>query len=537
MSGNLSGVSQPQHRGGTLRASDALQAAICSGASFGIYVVREVIGVGKTSSIYRAHDTRLLREVAIKVLNTGALAGADGLARFLHEARMAAAIRHPNVVSIFDVGVHDGSPYIVMELLTGVDLDVRLNAARVLREPALIDMGLRLAFGLAAVHDAGVVHRDLRPSNVFLTHDPDGSTQPKLLDFGVSKQARDNLRLTTNGRRRWASMPLYTAPEVLRDGQATFLSDQYSLGVLLYECVTGVHPFRADSFRDSVELITAGQARRIADQPIRPSRRLGAIIERAMHLDPERRFADLRELGHALAAASGRRAIWPWNSSPEPSVARAPSPNPGARSRPAPRDRASGSERGLSWAIGATVIGCSIGAPLLAWYSAHQHRATAPLSVASPLSPAEGHAAVVVPPPSAACAAPCPAPSDVHAAPLVLGNQAPASSAAAHALAPALAAAPPPEQALPRAQEQAPLAATDFAERPEGGEAAPRGQAAQPALPVAAVPKSGQLDSGVSTQADGGVPETRDSLDVPLPSVTIAPSGPARGTNGALIFD
>src|SRR5690242_7314685 len=113
MSGaNVSDFSEPQQRGATFRTSVASDAAIVSGASFGIYLVRELIGVGATASVYRAYDTRLLREVAIKVLNTRASAGAVGLSRFLHEARMAAAIRHPNVVSILDVGVHDEAPYI-----------------------------------------------------------------------------------------------------------------------------------------------------------------------------------------------------------------------------------------------------------------------------------------------------------------------------------------------------------------------------------------------------------------------------------------
>ena len=208
MLGNHPNIGQPQPRGSAVRAGDASQAAICSGANFSIYTVRELIGVGSTASVYRAHDTRLRREVALKVLNTGVLAGAEGLARFVHEARMAAAVRHPNVVSIFDVGVHDGTPFIVMELLSGGDLDGRLNTARALPERTLVDIAAQLASGLAAVHDAGVVHRDLRPSNVFLSRGPDGSTQPKLLDFGVSKQTRDNLRLTTHGRRRWAAMPL-----------------------------------------------------------------------------------------------------------------------------------------------------------------------------------------------------------------------------------------------------------------------------------------------------------------------------------------
>lgn len=563
MSGHLSDFGEPHQRGGGFVPSDVSVTAICSGASFGLFVLRELIGVGNTASVYRAHDTRLLRDVALKVLNTDALAGADGLARFLHEARMAAAIRHPNVVSMFDVGAHDGKPYIVMELLTGEDLDVRLNTARVLREPLLLDMAVQLASGLGAVHDAGVVHRDVRPGNVFLARGPDGSTQPKLIDFGGSKQTRDNGRLTTNGRRRWAAMPLYTAPEVLLEGEATFLSDQYSLGVLLYECATGVHPFRADTLRESVELITAGQARRIADQPLQPSRRLAAVIERAMHFDPAQRFADMRELGRSLASV--KKGRWPWSASPDPVVVRAAAP---AAARPVVFDAQAPTGRGLGWAIGAVVITCSIGAPVWAWWSVRRPRTPAAMSVTAPLVPSD-------PPPVAApaplCAAtrapesaPSPAPA-VNPAPAALtagGTSAtpPAPSAApsaqnlaaqvpAQATLPVATAVLPPaavrsaEAAPPTLVAAAPHAAEPAAPPPavelaEGGAVGAGPPGAEAALPadVAAAPAADGVDTSFAPAADAGT-DTSEPSDVPLPKVAAPASGPERGTNGALIFD
>jgi serine/threonine protein kinase len=554
MSGHLSDFGQPQQHGGTFRPSDVSQMALCSGASFGIYVLRELIGLGNTASVYRAHDTRLLREVAIKVLNTEVLAGADGLARFLHEARMAAAIRHPNVVSMFDVGAHDGKPYIVMELLTGDDLDGRLNAVRVLREPALLDMALQLASGLGAVHDAGVVHRDVRPGNVFLARGPDGSTQPKLLDFGGSKQTRDNGRLTTNGRRRWAAMPLYTAPEVLLKGEATFLSDQYSLGVLLYECATGVHPFRADTVRDSVELITAGQARRIADQPLQPSRRLAAIIERAMHFDPAERFADMRELASALAGARERRALWPWRSSPAPAIARVvPAANIPARQ--APLDPPDHSGRRLSWAIGATVIACSIGAPVWAWWSVRRPRAPVAVSVTAPLVSSAAPAPVAAPP-EVVCVTPTVIPGVIPAlAPA--GGQSPPPAAATAAPDPRAAQlAPPPGQPVPLAPpapssmvQPAPpefvaLASTEpGAPQPAalaesaavGGDG--QGEAAASSELLAPAPEGEGEDPGVALPPDAGAVDPSEPLDMTLPKLAAPVIGPERGTNGALIFD
>jgi serine/threonine-protein kinase len=571
MSGNSSDVSQPQQHEGNPRAIDASPTAICSGANFSTYVLRQVIGAGSAASVYRAHDTRLRREVAVKVLNKGALAGAEGLARFLHEARMAAAVRHPNVVNIFDVGVHDATPYIVMELLRGEDLDTRLHAARVLREPVLIDLAAQLVSGLAAVHDAGIVHRDLRPSNVFLARGPDGAAQPKLLDFSVSKQTRDNLRLTTNGRRRWAAMPLYTAPEVLLDGDATFLSDQYSLGVLLYECVTGVNPFRADSTRESIDLITTGQARRITDQPIRPSRRLSAIIQKAMHVYPEQRFADLQELGDALAAISERRGRWPWSASPLPVVARALASNADPKARHAARDQPERSGPELSWVIGAAVVGCSIAAPLWAWWSVHRTQAAAPVSVAAPLAPSESPllaappasvpVSAPVPLPSAPnpCAAPCPAPAGVQPELAVSAEPAPAAAAPVLAqTAVAVAPVPAPLQAVPLAPPlSAPhalvpppehtAAASEGAEPPsppgfpEGVNGA-QGEAAPLTPPEPAASDGNIRDGGVSsaappTAADGGVPPGGDPLDPPLPRVAAPQRRQERGTNGALIFD
>jgi serine/threonine protein kinase len=528
MSGNLSNDDQPQYGGGTFRANGASETAICLGARFGNYLVRELIGVGDTASIYRAHDTRLLREVALKVLNTEVLAGADGLARFLHEARMAAAIRHPNVVSLFDVGVHDGTPYIVMELLAGEDLEGRLNAARRLPEPVLVDIALQLVRGLTAVHDAGVVHRDLKPSNVFLARGPEGSMQAKLLDFGVSKQMRDNLRLTTNGRRRWASMPLYTAPEVLRDGEATFLSDQYSLGVLLYECVTGINPFRADTLRESIDLITAGQARRITGQVFRPSRRLAAVIERAMHFCPDERFADSRELGRALSAVSEHRAWWGWGSSPAPSAVRRPSSRP-LNTRQGPLAGAERSRRRLGAAIGATVLACSIAAPVVAWWSGRRPRALAPVSVTSTVSSAlgEGRARLPVLPASTSCATCIELSSSSPPAPTA---DSPVS--ASTALPPAAS----PQATVPMSVLTAAAPPGEFV-APDGiGEAAPPGDAPEPVLPS---PGASEEDSvgGVLRPPDGGALETGDEADLPQSSVAPTSSGPVRGTNGALIFD
>jgi eukaryotic-like serine/threonine-protein kinase len=559
LSGNISDI--PPEDGGAAAESDVPPGAICTGARFATYTLEELVGVGSTASIYRARDGRLLREVAIKIWTSGAPAGANGLARFLHEARMAAAVRHPNVVSIFDVGVHDGSPYIVMELLSGEDLDERLRVSRALPEPAVIDLALPLVAGLVVVQDAGVVHRDLKPSNIFLSRGPNGDVQPTLLDFGVSKRCRDSLRLTTLGRQRWAAMPLYTSPEVLLGGDATFRSDQYSLGVLLYECVTGVNPFRADSARDSIELITSGQYLPASAHGQRASRGLAKIIERAMSPDPEERFADLRELGRALLSVAGRRARATWSSAFGTDMVASSMGTPlprRAQVASAPRRR-----RGLAaWALGAAVAGWSIAGVLSAWFLAGVPRTTTPATITAASSPAAIRAAASVEPASSAAEpAPPRVPASEHGVagePVAMAHQALHRDPAPGGLPlpPAAGAGPDSVPSGPggysgSAASEAPPLAGEATGAPaqaevENGAIPP----SEPGTddPAALVPD----DTAMQQPPEGLVPAGQEgelpalnpdgSLAVPgemqPPAAAGAlPPDPERGTNGALIFD
>lgn len=262
--------------------------------------------------VYRAEHETLRRDVALKVLRPGALAGRDALDRFVQEARITAGLQHANIVQVFDVGVHDELPYLAMELLVGEDLDARLRAQKVIEQAALIDIALPVAAALSAVHAAGVVHRDLEPGNIFLELSRDQEVNPKLLDFGIAKSTKQDLRRRLAAEERRMGTPLYMAPEVLMGGEATPASDQYSLGVILYECVTGVNPFAAPSVRESVRRIATGKRRRIADQMIAPSRALADVIERALEIEPAQRFPDLLALGRALLplAAPRTRVVW-----------------------------------------------------------------------------------------------------------------------------------------------------------------------------------------------------------------------------------
>ena len=285
---------------------------LAPGSEFGVYRVGACIGEGGMARIYQAEHSGLQRQVALKVLIDGVVgSGEESRERFVREARIAAAIKHPNVVNIFDVGVHDNTPFLVMELLSGTDLESLIGAQGALDESFIVDIMIPIVAGLAAVHDAGVVHRDLKPGNIFLSNGRYEEIEPKLLDFGISKAAgAEQLRLTTNGL--LMGTPFYMAPEGLHGEEMTAQSDQYSLGVVMYECATGQNPFSAPTFAEIFQLI--GSATYVAPSVTRPqlSKRFERIILRAMSLDPTQRFADLRALGRELLLLAGQRTRVTW---------------------------------------------------------------------------------------------------------------------------------------------------------------------------------------------------------------------------------
>src|SRR6478672_10189617 len=156
--------------------------ALTAGAKLGRYEIHSKLGEGGMGEVYRAHDPKMNREVAIKVLPAALTSDKDRLARFELEAQAAGALNHPNILAVYDVGAHDSSPYIVSELLEGDSLRERLNDGPVAHRKA-IDYALQIAHGLGAAHEKGIVHRDLKPDNLFITNDD----RVKILDFGVAK--------------------------------------------------------------------------------------------------------------------------------------------------------------------------------------------------------------------------------------------------------------------------------------------------------------------------------------------------------------
>jgi serine/threonine-protein kinase len=336
----------------------ALSGRLAAGSRFGQYTIGACIGEGGMARVYSAEHEGLKRPVALKVLTNGHGAEHGAQQRFSREACLAAAIKHPNVVNIFDIGVHQGTPYLVMELLEGVDLEAFVRARGHLDEATLIDILVPIAAGLAAVHDAGIVHRDLKPSNIFLARGRDEEVEPRLLDFGISKSlGADDLKLTA-ARGLLIGTPFYMAPEGVNGGEMTPLSDQYALGVVLYECATGINPFaEANSFSDVIQRVALGQLPAVTSQNPQLSPRLVAIIERAMQLDPARRFPDVRALGRELLSLASQRTRVTWNLSFTVLSARdAQTRTPAAPSASeAPRSKRSRAVRWLPWGVAAAL--------------------------------------------------------------------------------------------------------------------------------------------------------------------------------------
>ncbi len=287
------------------------------GTRIGPYEIGAQLGAGGMGVVYRARDTRLGRDVAVKVLPLEFAADPDRVRRFEQEARATGALNHPNVLAIYDVGSHEGAPYLVSELLEGETLRERLKRGGLAVRKAS-DVGTQLARGLAAAHEKGIVHRDLKPENVFLTKDG----HVKILDFGLAKLggpgATDSGRTLTTPPEgvTGAGVVLgtvgYMAPEQVRGLPADARSDLFAFGALLYEMLAGERAFRRDSAAETMSAILREDPPdlSIANRAIPPG--LDRIVRHCLEKDPEDRFRSAHDLAfdlEALSSVSGAAAL------------------------------------------------------------------------------------------------------------------------------------------------------------------------------------------------------------------------------------
>lgn len=304
------------HPADAIVPSGARRAGIfAEGSRLGPYVLGPCIGHGGSGRVYRAEHEAIRRPLALKVF-TEVLSGTPAARSFfVRQARRAATIRHPALASIFDVGVHEGVPYVVMELLEGETLDVHLHMRGALDEVAISDVMVPIVAGLAALHEHGIIHGDVKTKNVFLAHRSLREREPKLLDFATSRPHPGSVPGLSGvfGSHREASA--WTAPEILRGGAPTAFSDQYSLGVVLYECAVGLSPFALESGRETSRRIIEGEYLPLSRHQPPVSESLVRVVDRAMSLDPASRYPDLKSLGRDLLARGNERTRMTWTFS------------------------------------------------------------------------------------------------------------------------------------------------------------------------------------------------------------------------------
>jgi serine/threonine protein kinase/HAMP domain-containing protein len=278
-----------------------LQPRLASASSpmLGRYRVDAKLGDGAMADVYRAYDKSIDRSVAIKVLKEELARDAELSARFLREARAAGALNHPNIATIYDVGVVDGITYIAMELVEGQTLDVALQTQGRFAYERVLELGVQLASALEYAHRAGIVHRDLKPSNILLT--ADGRTA-KLLDFGVaridSEAANHELGRTQFGQ--LMGTPRYMSPEQALGKPVDHRSDLFSLGVVLYELVTGKVAFPGTTLATLAIKIAQDRVEPIERSAADCPRGMSFIIDKLLAKKPEQRFQSAGALGVAL---------------------------------------------------------------------------------------------------------------------------------------------------------------------------------------------------------------------------------------------
>lgn len=276
--------------------------ALDTGTKLGPYELSGVLGAGGMGEVYRARDSRLNRDVAVKVLPTSFSADRQRLQRFEQEARAAAALNHPNVLAVYDIGIQDGAPYIISELLEGETLRDRLRSGALSLRKA-VDYGRQIATGLAAAHDKGIVHRDLKPENIFLTRDG----RVKLLDFGLAKllpashgYGDGETRTIQSDAGTVLGTVGYVSPEQVRGGSGDARSDLFAFGAVLYEMISGKRAFQGETSADTMSAILHSDPPELVESNRLVSPAMERIVRHCLEKSPEQRFQSAHDVAFDL---------------------------------------------------------------------------------------------------------------------------------------------------------------------------------------------------------------------------------------------
>ena len=273
----------------------------------GPYKIISLIGAGGMGEVYRARDTRLLRDVALKVLPPSFTSDPERLRRFEQEARAVAALNHPNIVSVYDVGNAEGVHFIVSELLEGETLRQRIMLGALPSRKA-IELAVQLANGLAAAHEKGIVHRDLKPENVFLTR----SGRLKILDFGLAKlrsphgdgETLDGETVQTSAGQVLGTAG-YMSPEQVKGEPADHRSDIFSFGSILYEMVSGERAFKRSTSAETMTAILNDDPPELSSRTTSIAPALDRIVRHCMEKQPGQRFQSAQDIAFDLEMLSG----------------------------------------------------------------------------------------------------------------------------------------------------------------------------------------------------------------------------------------